>query len=89
VAGVLGVLPGIVGLLQANEVFKLLLGVGEPLAGRLLMFDAMATAFDEVKIWRDPDCPACGTAPAVQRPASGGREAAHAAATSGTPIGVA
>ena len=60
VAGVLGVLPGIVGLLQANEVFKLLLGVGETLAGRLLMFDAMSTSFDEVRIWRDPACPACG-----------------------------
>jgi molybdopterin/thiamine biosynthesis adenylyltransferase/rhodanese-related sulfurtransferase len=60
VAGVLGVLPGIVGLLQANEVFKLLLGVGETLAGRLLMFDAMATEFSEVRIWRDPACPSCG-----------------------------
>src|SRR5207302_913759 len=60
VAGVLGVLPGIVGLLQANEVFKLLLGVGETLAGRLLMFDAMSTSFEQVKVWRDPKCPACG-----------------------------
>ena len=60
VAGVLGVLPGIVGLLQANEVFKLLLRVGETLAGRLLMFDAMSTSFEEVKVWRDPHCPACG-----------------------------
>ena len=60
VAGVLGVLPGIVGLFQANEVFKLLLGVGETLAGRLVMFDAMSTSFDEVRIWRDPACPACG-----------------------------
>jgi molybdopterin/thiamine biosynthesis adenylyltransferase/rhodanese-related sulfurtransferase len=60
VAGVLGVLPGIVGLLQANEVFKLLLGAGETLAGRLLMFDAMSTTFEEVKIWRDPACPTCG-----------------------------
>ena len=60
VAGVLGVLPGIVGLLQANEVFKLVLGVGETLAGRLLMFDAQGTTFDEVRIWRDPACPACG-----------------------------
>ncbi len=60
VAGVLGVLPGIIGLLEANEVFKLLLGVGETLAGRLLMFDAMGTTFDEVRIWRDPACPACG-----------------------------
>jgi len=60
VAGVLGVLPGIAGLIQANEVFKLLLGVGETLAGRLLMFDAMSTEFSEVRIWRDPACPACG-----------------------------
>jgi sulfur-carrier protein adenylyltransferase/sulfurtransferase len=60
VAGVLGVLPGIAGLIQANEVFKLVLGVGETLAGRLLMFDAMATDFSEVRIWRDPACPACG-----------------------------
>jgi molybdopterin/thiamine biosynthesis adenylyltransferase/rhodanese-related sulfurtransferase len=60
VAGVLGVLPGIAGLLQANEVFKVVLGVGETLAGRLLMFDAMSTEFSEVRIWRDPACPACG-----------------------------
>ena len=60
VAGVLGVLPGIVGMLQANEVFKLVLGVGETLSGRLLMFDAMGTSFDEVRIWRDPACPVCG-----------------------------
>ncbi len=60
VAGVLGVLPGIAGMLQANEVFKLLLGVGETLAGRLLMFDAMNTEFNEVRIWRDPECPTCG-----------------------------
>src|SRR5688500_7315172 len=60
VAGVLGVLPGIVGMLQANEVMKLLLGVGETLSGRLLMLDAMGTTFDEVRIWRDPACPACG-----------------------------
>ena len=60
VAGVLGVLPGIVGMLQSNEVFKLILGVGETLSGRLLMFDALGTSFDEVRIWRDPSCPACG-----------------------------
>jgi molybdopterin/thiamine biosynthesis adenylyltransferase len=60
VAGVLGVLPGIAGILQANEVFKLILGVGDTLNGRLLMFDAMGTTFDEVRIWRDPACPACG-----------------------------
>jgi sulfur-carrier protein adenylyltransferase/sulfurtransferase len=71
VAGVLGVLPGIVGLLQANEVFKLLLGVGEPLAGRLLMFDAMTTEFNEVRIWRDPACPACGEGVGVAKAPSG------------------
>jgi molybdopterin/thiamine biosynthesis adenylyltransferase len=70
VAGVLGVLPGIVGLLQANEVFKLVLGVGETLAGRLLMFDAMGTTFDEVRIWRDPSCPACGETSAQAVPAA-------------------
>lgn len=62
VAGVLGVLPGIVGMLQANEVFKLILGVGETLSGRLLMLDAAGTTFDEVRVWRDPACPACGEA---------------------------
>jgi molybdopterin/thiamine biosynthesis adenylyltransferase/rhodanese-related sulfurtransferase len=74
VAGVLGVLPGIVGLLQSNEVFKLILGVGETLSGRLLMFDALGTSFDEVRIWRDPACPACGEgspyAAAPPRPAA-------------------
>ena len=50
------------------------------------MFDAMATAFDEVKIWRDPDCPACGTNASVARPAS--TDARRSAATTGTPIGV-
>ena len=74
VAGVLGVLPGIVGMLQANEVFKLVLGVGETLAGRLLMFDAMGTTFDEVRIWRDPACPACGEG--VAQPAVAGKQVA-------------
>jgi len=60
VAGVLSVLPGIVGTLQANEVLKLVTGVGEPLVGRLLTFDARSTTFDEILIPRDPDCPACG-----------------------------
>jgi molybdopterin/thiamine biosynthesis adenylyltransferase/rhodanese-related sulfurtransferase len=60
VAGVLGVLPGIIGLLQANETVKLVLGVGETLAGRMLLFDAMSTSFDEIRLWRDPACPACG-----------------------------
>jgi molybdopterin/thiamine biosynthesis adenylyltransferase/rhodanese-related sulfurtransferase len=63
--GVLGVLPGIVGSLQANEALKLALGVGESLAGRLLLFDALATEFSEVTLRRDPDCPVCGENPTI------------------------
>ncbi|MFN8221980.1 MAG: molybdopterin-synthase adenylyltransferase MoeB [Gaiellales bacterium] len=63
--GVLGVLPGIVGSLQASEALKLLLGVGESLAGRLLLFDALHTTFDEVAIKRNPACPVCGEHPAI------------------------
>ncbi|RDI97387.1 molybdopterin-synthase adenylyltransferase MoeB [Dyella solisilvae] len=59
-AGVLGVLPGIVGLLQATEALKLLLGIGEPLVGRLLGFDALAMRFRETRLPRDPACPGCG-----------------------------
>jgi molybdopterin/thiamine biosynthesis adenylyltransferase/rhodanese-related sulfurtransferase len=80
VAGVLGVLPGIAGVIQANEVFKLVLGVGETLAGRLLMFDAMGTTFDEVRIWRDPACPACGEGVTAAVPA----ESALAASVAGS-----
>ena len=53
-------LPGIVGCLQANEALKLIVGYGEPLAGRLLTFDAQSTRFAEVKVRRDPNCPVCG-----------------------------
>jgi len=63
--GVLGVLPGIVGSLQASEALKLALGVGESLAGRLLLFDALATEFNEVTLRRDPDCPVCGEHPTI------------------------
>jgi sulfur-carrier protein adenylyltransferase/sulfurtransferase len=62
VAGVLGVVPGIMGLLQANEAIKLLLGIGESLAGRLLLFDALDASFSELKLRRDPDCPVCSEA---------------------------
>ncbi|GAB2507973.1 molybdopterin-synthase adenylyltransferase MoeB [Pseudoxanthomonas sangjuensis] len=58
-AGVLGVLPGVIGLLQANEVIKLLLGIGEPLAGRLLHFDALAARFREIRLPPDPECAVC------------------------------
>jgi molybdopterin/thiamine biosynthesis adenylyltransferase len=54
------VLPGIMGLLQANEVLKLVLGIGETLVGRLLMFDALSTSFMELRLRRDPNCPVCG-----------------------------
>jgi molybdopterin/thiamine biosynthesis adenylyltransferase/rhodanese-related sulfurtransferase len=63
-AGVLGVLPGTIGLLQATEALKLVLGVGAPLVGRLLCYDALAATFRELKLARDPDCPGCG-APAA------------------------
>ena len=63
--GVLGVLPGIVGSLQASEALKLCLGVGEPLVGRLLLFDALATEFSEVNLRRDPNCPVCGDSPSI------------------------
>jgi sulfur-carrier protein adenylyltransferase/sulfurtransferase len=56
------VLPGIIGSLQANEALKLIVGYGEPLIGRLLTFDAQTTRFAEVKVRRDPSCPACGEA---------------------------
>jgi molybdopterin/thiamine biosynthesis adenylyltransferase/rhodanese-related sulfurtransferase len=59
-AGVLGVLPGIIGMLQATETIKLLLGIGEPLIGRLMTYDALAGEFNELRLYRDPNCPACG-----------------------------
>jgi molybdopterin/thiamine biosynthesis adenylyltransferase/rhodanese-related sulfurtransferase len=61
--GVLGVLPGTMGLLQATEVVKLIVGVGDPLIGRLLLYDALAASFTELKVRRDPDCPVCSRAP--------------------------
>lgn len=64
-AGVLGALPGTVGAIQATEVLKLLLEVGEPLKNRLLLYDALAMEFRTVKIRRDPQCPLCGDAPTV------------------------
>jgi sulfur-carrier protein adenylyltransferase/sulfurtransferase len=63
--GVLGVLPGIIGSLQANEALKLALGIGESLSGRLLLFDALETEFSEVTLRRDPNCPVCGENPTI------------------------
>jgi adenylyltransferase/sulfurtransferase len=67
-AGVLGVLPGIVGLIQATEALKLILGAGETLAGRLLHFDALKMKFREFNLRRDPACPVCGDAPTIFAP---------------------
>jgi len=65
--GVLGVLPGIIGVIQATETLKLILGVGEPLIGRFLIFDALRMKFRELKLRKDPDCPVCGTHPTVKQ----------------------
>jgi len=63
--GVLGILPGLVGVIQATEVIKLILGKGEPLIGRLLLVDALNMRFRELKLRKNPDCPVCGTHPTV------------------------
>jgi sulfur-carrier protein adenylyltransferase/sulfurtransferase len=63
--GVLGVLPGIIGSIQANETLKLILERGDSLSGRLLLFDALGTTLDEVTVRRDPDCPVCGDSPSI------------------------
>ena len=63
--GVLGVLPGVIGSIQGAETLKLVLGIGEPLIGRLLLYDALAASFDEVAVRRDPKCPVCGDAPTI------------------------
>src|SRR6187399_3598203 len=65
--GVIGVLPGIIGVIQATETIKLILGVGEPLIGRFLIYDALRMKFRELKLRKDPDCPVCGTHPTVTK----------------------
>lgn len=67
-AGVLGVLPGIIGSIQANEAIKLILGVGEPMIGRLLHLDALKMKFREFNLRRDPQCPVCGDSPTITQP---------------------
>jgi adenylyltransferase/sulfurtransferase len=64
--GVLGVLPGIIGTIQATEALKLIVGIGEPLIGRFLIYDALRMRFRELKLRRDPECPVCGTNPTVR-----------------------
>ena len=65
--GVLGILPGLVGVIQATEAIKLILGKGEPLISRLLLIDALGMKFRELKLRKNPDCPVCGTHPTVTR----------------------
>src|SRR3954467_322599 len=65
--GVLGVLPGIIGVIQATETIKLLIGIGEPLIGRFMIYDALKMKFRELKLRKDPDCPVCGTHPTVTK----------------------
>ena len=65
-AGVLGVLPGIVGTIQATEAIKLIAGIGEPLVGRMLLYDALRMRVREISLPRDPDCPVCGDAPTIR-----------------------
>jgi molybdopterin/thiamine biosynthesis adenylyltransferase/rhodanese-related sulfurtransferase len=90
VAGVLGVVPGIMGMLQANEALKVLLGIGDTLAGRLLLFDALDSTFTELKLRRDPACPVCSTeataARAAGRPLPIPSFAASTAASGGEPF---
>jgi adenylyltransferase/sulfurtransferase len=63
--GVLGILPGAIGTIQATETVKLILGIGEPLVGRLLLYDALGMSFREMKLRKDPNCPVCGENPSV------------------------
>jgi sulfur-carrier protein adenylyltransferase/sulfurtransferase len=65
--GVLGVLPGVIGVIQATEAIKLITGIGEPLVGRFLIYDALRMRFRELKLRKDPDCPVCGTNPTVTK----------------------
>jgi molybdopterin/thiamine biosynthesis adenylyltransferase/rhodanese-related sulfurtransferase len=85
VAGVLGVVPGTLGMLQATEVLKLLLGIGEPLIGRLLIYDALDMSFQELKLRRDPHCPACGDG-ASSSATSGDGHAAEARPLAAQPL---
>jgi len=65
--GVLGILPGLVGVIQATEVIKLILGIGDPLIGRLLLIDALGMSFRQLKLRKNPDCPVCGKNPTITR----------------------
>ena len=83
--GVLGILPGVVGTLQATEAIKLILGVGESLVGRFLLFDALKMRFRELKVRKDPDCPVCGAQPTVTELIDYDQFCGIAVAAAGTP----
>jgi molybdopterin/thiamine biosynthesis adenylyltransferase/rhodanese-related sulfurtransferase len=85
-AGVLGVMAGVMGLLQANEVIKLVAGIGEPLIGRLLLYDSLGTRFTELKVKRDPDCPICGDSAPEIRESEMGRFPDYEAFCAGAPV---
>jgi molybdopterin/thiamine biosynthesis adenylyltransferase len=84
VAGVLGVVPGIMGMLQSLEVIKVILGIGDTLSGRLLLFDALDTTFTELALRRDPNCPVCSDAAVEARKA--GRPLATAGVADSQPF---
>ena len=91
--GVLGVLPGVIGSLQALEAIKLVLGAGEPLVGRLVVFDALRLVFRQLGLRKDPDCPVCGSRPSITEPIDyeafcgiGGQDAASADEISATEL---
>jgi molybdopterin/thiamine biosynthesis adenylyltransferase/rhodanese-related sulfurtransferase len=89
VAGVLGVVPGVIGLLQATEALKVLLGIGDPLIGRLLLWDALDGTFQELKLRRDPNCPVCGEHAGEREVNAKGRatDAGAGTATIAMPLG--
>jgi molybdopterin/thiamine biosynthesis adenylyltransferase/rhodanese-related sulfurtransferase len=86
-AGVLGVMAGVMGLLQANEVIKLVAGIGEPLIGRLLLYDSLGTRFTELKVKRDPECPICGEDAPEISPSEMGKFPDYEAFCGGTVVG--
>ncbi len=83
--GVLGVLPGIIGTIQATEAVKLILGIGEPLVGRFLLYDALRMQFRVIRLPKDPDCPVCGSHPTI-RELRAYDDASRCARTPGTPM---
>jgi molybdopterin/thiamine biosynthesis adenylyltransferase len=80
-------MAGVMGLLQANEVIKLAAGIGEPLIGRLLLYDSLGTRFTELKVKRDPDCPICGDAAPEIPESELGKFPDYEAFCAGTPVG--